>query len=213
MNRLFILIICASFGLASQAVADSSSYYNEYYFDCSMLTSTAEGECPDKVRSKVDGKGSFRFGLWNNAAFDIDTVWLRARLDGQSNFVEIHKRSANITRSGQLLENSSSAVGVVFEFNEAFLQGKLGKELADIEGGFDFEMKIKSVGLGSGLEDKCHIAAVKWDSTNARWLWRKKTSDSSWHAIQSNSIFWYDVGGSVNSVKCGVKDVGGPLAN
>lgn len=179
-----------------------------WFYNCENLAEMKDTteDCPANIRMKVDGLGDWRWGIWNNDNYNLAEVWLRAKLSNASSFTEIRDYKNDIGQEG-------GAVGVVFYFNADWLANKLGTDVATIKSdGYKVEMKIRSVGLGSGLNDKCHVAAVRWDDSKG-WEWRKDTSDSKWHDINSDSVFMYKSAGSVNAVKCDIKDIGGPTVN
>lgn len=178
--------------------------YDEYYFDCAMLTATAEGKCPEKIRNHVGGP--FNFGIWNNSSYFLGNVWIRARSPSENEFTEIGRYGRRITGG---MGGSSDAKGVVFQFDINRLADKLNVGEATLKDGFEVRIKIESVGAGSGREDRCHPAEVTYDSTNQRWLWRKKDDKASWHIIADDKIYMWKVGGTVNDVSCGLKSVGG----
>ncbi len=165
---------------------------------------TANGDCLDVELKAKAYNAPFNFTLWNTSGYTVDTVWLRARLSGQSSWIELDKFGSHI--NGEPL----GAAFVNFWFSTSFLEGKLGTTLGTLQkNGFEVRLKIKSVGAGSGMQDKCSVASVKYvDGTNPYWKWRHK-GKSTWYKMGKKDIFKYKAGGTVNAVKCAIKGIDG----
>lgn len=203
MKKVLLLSGLTPFLLVLTVHAETAAF-KASYFECNGMTSTVKGHCPEKVANKVNGP--FNFGLWNNSVYDVETVWLRAKLNGEDQWQELNKHTGNMTNGDGSADGASA---LIFEFNEQWLMDRMHAGDASLKGGFTVRLKIKSVGLGSGREDKCHPAQVKYDFDHQRWVWRKDSKDATWHAIEDNTLYLWRTGGTVNDVRCGLKNVGG----
>lgn len=199
-SRMLALLL---FFYAGTTLAETAAFKAELYA-CGKLTTLAAGGCADKVAKKVSGP--FNFVIWNNQPYDVTTTWLRAKLDGESEWVELNKHTGNVPK-GEGDANGANAL--VFQFNEQWLMDKMHAGDPSLKGGFKVRIKIKSAGLGSGRQAKCHPAQIKYDFANQRWLWRKDDNKANWHVIDDNQLYIWRTDGTQNDVKCGLKHVGG----
>ena len=186
---LVVLILLVS--IPTQAADDS--YYRDHIHDC-----VSGGINPCKPDMSAESKGTFNFALYNSADYLVDTIWLSGRLTGKSTWHQLGKIGQNL---------AGLKVGI-FSFNPAFLETKLNVTEDKLKAGFDIRLKIKSVGAGSGLEDKCKVAKVKYSDADNAWVWRKKDG-SSWYKAGVGKVFLFKASGTVNSVKCALVDIGG----
>lgn len=190
-------------GISGYGLQAASKSYTVTKWRCSTAT-TENGNCLTNILRMDANEKPFNFVLWNRSGYTVDTVWVRARLPGESSWTQLDKYGNDING------DPTAATYRIFWFNPGFLEEKLNTTLQALQdSGFEFELKIRSVGAGSGRQDQCSTAKVEYvGGSDPYWKWQHK-GKSSWYRIGANDSFKYKPSGTVNDVKCVIKGIDG----
>ena len=126
--------------------------------------------------------------------YTIDKIWMRVRRSDGSHDGDLAIHYDDVGEDNFAL----------FQFHAVDVAVKLDitPEQLQIDG-FQIRPKIKSLGGGSGLQDKCPVILIRYDTGTNKWAWKKK-SDTS-HGVLPigiKSVLLFKSAGTINNVIC-----------